>query len=228
MVVGDVDAGEAKRLVETAFSALPARSGPAPALAPPPAPPTRTEMVEFRDRKQSAIAMTFAAVPPGHADALPLRLLESSSSGLAGTLFAELRGRRSLAYTVFCGYLPRREGGAMLAYMATGADKETEAKGALLAELRRLAADGLTEADFVRGQRSFEGSTTSSCRPTARSPPTTPATCSPGASWTRPNATSSGRARSRSTMSARWRAATSAPSASRRRCCAERAERAPA
>ena len=159
MVVGDVDAGEAKRLVETAFSALPARSGPAPALAPPPAPPTRTEMVEFRDRKQSAIAMTFAAVPPGHADALPLRLLESSSSGLAGTLFAELRGRRSLAYTVFCGYLPRREGGAMLAYMATGADKETEAKGALLAELRRLAADGLTEADFVRGQRSFEGST---------------------------------------------------------------------
>jgi zinc protease len=159
LVVGDVEADAARRLVESAFSALPARAVPAPPLAAPPPPATRTEMVEFRDRKQSAIAMTFAAAPPGDADAVPLRLLEAATSGLAGTLFAELRGRRSLAYTVFCGYLPRREGGALLAYLATDAGKELEARTALLAELRRLSADGLTEADFERAQESLAGST---------------------------------------------------------------------
>lgn len=159
LVVGDVDAEAAKALLEGAFAGLPRRSGPAPAVAAPTPPATRTEMVEFRDRKQSAIALAFAAVPPGHPDAVPLRLVESTVSGLAGTLFAELRGKRSLAYTVFCGYLPRREGGAMLAYMATEAAKEPEAKAALVAELRRLTTEGLTEEDFARGKKSLEGST---------------------------------------------------------------------
>lgn len=158
-MVGDIEADTARALVESAFAGLPARSGPPVELAPPAPPATRTEMVEFRERKQSAIAMTFAAVPPDHADAVPLRLLQSAASGLAGTLFAELRGRRSLAYTVFCGYLPRRAGGALLAYLATEASKEEEAKSALLAELRRFAGDGLTAADFARARSSLAGST---------------------------------------------------------------------
>ncbi|MCM2269293.1 MAG: insulinase family protein [Thermoanaerobaculia bacterium] len=158
-VVGDVDAGDARALVGDAFAALPARGAPRTA-APPPLPmAARSELVEFRDRRQSAIVLGFPAVPAGHADAPALTLLQKATSGLAGTFFAELRGRRSLAYTVFTAPDLRRDGGAFYAYLASEAKKEDEAKAALLAEVRRLAADGLTAADLERAKSSYAGET---------------------------------------------------------------------
>ncbi len=139
VIVGDVAAGAARELVEKAFAGLPRRGSARPALRAPAPPPTRTETVEYRDRKQSAIVMAFAGPPAADPEAARLELLQNVTSGLAGTLFAELRGRRSLAYTVFAGYRPYREGGLALAYLATEAAKENEAKEALLVELRKLA-----------------------------------------------------------------------------------------
>lgn len=158
-VVGDVAAGDARRLVEEVFAGLPAR-GAARVAAPAPLPmPARTELVEFRDRRQSAIVLGFPAVAAGDADAPALALLQKATSGLAGTFFAELRGRRSLAYTVFVSPDLRRDGGALFAYLASEAKKEEEAKAALLAEVRRLAADGLSEADLARAKSSYAGET---------------------------------------------------------------------
>jgi zinc protease len=124
----------------------------------PPPPPTRTEAIEYRDRKQSAIVMAFPAPPPSDPDAARLELLQNVTSGLAGTLFAELRGRRSLAYTVFATYQPRRQGAALLAYLATEAAKEKEAAEALLSELRRLAVDGFDEKKLATAKSAFAGS----------------------------------------------------------------------
>jgi zinc protease len=159
VVVGDVAATAARELVEKTFAALPKRGSARPALRAPAPPPTRTETVEFRDRKQSAIMMTFPAPGPSDPEAARLELLQNVTSGLAGTLFAELRGRRSLAYTVFAGYQPRREGGLGLAYLATEAAKENEAKEALLAELRRLATDGFGEKELATAKSAFAGAT---------------------------------------------------------------------
>lgn len=159
VIVGDVAEGAARELVERAFAALPRRGAPRPALRKPAAPPTRTETVEYRDRKQSAIVMAFAGPAPSDPEAARLELLQNVTSGLAGTLFAELRGRRSLAYTVFAGYQPRREGGLAFAYLATEAAKENEAKEALLSELRKLATDGFGETELATAKSSFAGST---------------------------------------------------------------------
>ena len=159
VIVGDVAAGAAQELVEQAFAGLPRRGSARPALRAPTPPPTRTETVEYRDRKQSAIVMAFAGPPAADPEAARLELLQNVTSGLAGTLFAELRGRRSLAYTVFAGYRPYREGGLALAYLATEAAKETEAKEALLVELRKLATDGFGADQLATAKSSFAGST---------------------------------------------------------------------
>jgi zinc protease len=146
-------------MVEQAFAGLPRRGSARAAVRAPLPPASRLETVEFRNRKQSAIVMLFPAPPAADADASRLALLQSITSGLSGTLFAELRGKRSLAYTVFSSYLPRRAGGLGFAYLATEAKKEDEAKSALLAELRRFATDGFGQADLERGKSSFAGST---------------------------------------------------------------------
>ena len=159
VVVGDVAAATARELVEKAFAGLPRRGSARRELRSPANPPTRTELVEFRDRKQSAIVMAFAGPKPSDPEAARLELLQNVTSGLAGTLFAELRGRRSLAYTVFAGYQPRREGGLAFAYLATEASKESEARDALLTELRRLASDGFGDKELATAKSSFAGST---------------------------------------------------------------------
>jgi zinc protease len=159
IVVGDVAAGAAKELLEQAFRELPKR-GSARAATPAPLPlPARIETVEFRDRKQSAIVLAFQTVPASHEDAPEIALIQNATSGLAGTFFAELRGRRSLAYTVFVGPDLRKEGGLVYAYLASEASKEEEARTALLTEMRRLADDGLTEDDLRRAKSSYAGST---------------------------------------------------------------------
>jgi zinc protease len=160
LVVGDVASEAARQAVSAAFGDLPAgRAAARPTLAAPLPPPARTESIEFRDRRQSAIVMAFAGPPPGDPDSARLALLENITSGLAGTLFAELRGRRSLAYTVFQGFQPRRQGGLVLAYLASETKKEEEAKTALLAELRRLGTDGFGEVELTRGKAALAGST---------------------------------------------------------------------
>jgi zinc protease len=158
VVVGDVAAGDARARIERAFGALPRRGSARPAVRAPLPPPTRTDKIEYRDRRQSAIVAAFPGPPPGDPEAARLELLENLTSGLAGTLFAELRGRRSLAYTVFAGYRERAAAGLVFAYLATDAAKEAEARDALLTELRRLGTDGFGEADLARAKSALAGS----------------------------------------------------------------------
>jgi zinc protease len=159
IVVGDIDAEEARSVIEQAFPRLRHASAPRTAVAPPAPLQARLDVVEYRLRKQSALAYAFPAVPRSHEDWLRLRLLRHVTSGLAGTFFAELRGRRSLAYTVFAGDFPQVAAGSFVAYMATEAGKEAEAREGLLAELRRLPTDGFSEADVVRARKYYAGAT---------------------------------------------------------------------
>ena len=159
VVVGDVQADEAKALVEKAFATLSRREGQRMKAAAPVLPAARMEVAEFRDRKQSAIVYAFPTVTRTHPDWPAVRLLGNITSGLAGTFFAELRGRQSLAYTVFARDFSRVEHGTFAAYMATDAAKEKQAREALLKEIHRLGTDGITQPDLDRAKSSYAGST---------------------------------------------------------------------
>jgi zinc protease len=159
VVVGDVSAEDAKALVESEFGKLPRRAATMRAASQsiPLLPNSRSDAIEYRDRKQSAITAGFPAVNYSHADYVPLRMVQEVSSGLGGILFAELRGKRSLAYTVFGNIQSAGQGGTFVAYMATEAAKEPEAQKALIDELRRLGKDSVTDAILARGKSTLAG-----------------------------------------------------------------------
>ena len=157
VIVGDIAAEDAKALAEEAFGKLPRRSGAAPVISLPLVHGSRADVVEFRDRKQSAIAVGFPAATYGNDDYIALRMLQEIGSGLAGTLFAELRGKRSLAYTVSGSIVPAAQGGTFVGYMATEASKEPEALKGLIEELRRLGKDAVTDENLARAKTSLAG-----------------------------------------------------------------------
>ncbi len=159
VVVGDVDPEAVRTLFESQFGALPKASQSERRLAPAVSPKSRIETAEYRDRKQSAIVVGYRTVPRTHEDWTALRLLGNVTSGLSGTFFAELRGRQSLAYTVFAGESTMAEAGYFFSYLATDADKEERARASLQHEILRLAGQGITDDDVERAKAYFAGST---------------------------------------------------------------------
>ena len=159
VVVGDISAQAARQMIEAQFAWLPKRSTERAALKPATPPTSRLEIAEYRDRKQSAIVYLFPTVARTDKDWPALRLLGNVTSGLAGTFFAELRSKRSLAYTVFAQDNSRATDGQFLAYIATDAKKEDTAKTALLEEIRRLSKDEFNADDVRRAKSYYAGST---------------------------------------------------------------------
>ncbi len=159
VVAGDVDPDDVLAVASARFGSLATSSAlrpVVPAFEPVPAP---TEISESRDRRQSAIVAGFPTVTPTHPDWVTLRVLQDVVSGLSGTLFAELRGKRSLAYTVYAGDASHELAGAFVGYIASDASKEGEAKDALVAEMRRFATDGFDQDDVDRGRAHLAGTT---------------------------------------------------------------------
>ncbi|MEO8216630.1 MAG: pitrilysin family protein [Acidobacteriota bacterium] len=157
VITGDVATNAARELAESLFGSLQKSEGLPPAVGAAMGPSQRIDVVEERDRKQTAIVVGFPAVPPQHADWTLLRLLQDVTSGLAGTFFAELRGRRALAYTVYAGTQSHQLGGAFVGYIASEASKEEEAREGLIAEIHRLHLDGISEENLRRAQSHLSG-----------------------------------------------------------------------
>ncbi|MHB0970592.1 MAG: M16 family metallopeptidase [Thermoanaerobaculia bacterium] len=157
VIVGDVDAEAVRDLVEEQLHTMPRRdhlTRPVPNFT---APDTPRELVEVRDRRQTAIVVGFPSVPPQHPDWTALRILQDVTSGLAGTFFVELRARRSLAYTVYAADASRETAAAFVGYIASDASKEAEAREGLVREMQRLAADGITPEDLERAKSYMAG-----------------------------------------------------------------------
>ncbi len=158
VVVGDVMADSVRELFEQHFGSLP-KSVTLHEPVPAPVPPSQSsEVVEVRDRKQTALVIGFPSVTPQHDDWTLLRVLQDITSGLAGTLFAELRGKRSLAYTVYAGDSAHQLAGAFVAFIASDASKENDAREGLLSEIKRLAIDGFGEEELARAKSYIAGS----------------------------------------------------------------------
>lgn len=159
VVVGDVAAEEVRALAEEHLGKLHKSETlpyPLPTFAPP---DVRREFVEVRERRQTAIAVCYATVPPQHPDWALLRVLQDVTSGLAGTFFIELRSKRSLAYTVYAADASRESAGVFVGYIATEAAKEAEARDGLVREIRRLAAGGVAPEDVERAKSYIAGTT---------------------------------------------------------------------
>jgi zinc protease len=112
---------------------------------------------ETRQKEQTAFAMAFPCSAYGSDDRHPLSVVGSVLTGLAGRLFAELREKRGLAYTVAAVPWLARRAGAMLCYIATSPEREAEAREAMLGELVRLTAEPPTSAELERARNYAAG-----------------------------------------------------------------------
>jgi zinc protease len=150
-LVGDADPDVLAATAARAFADI--RQAPAGALPVPEWPSRLTQLIESRDRAQSAMALLF----PGPSRTDPRRyhaaMLASVASGLGGRFFDELRDKRSLCYTVNAFAADRRLIGTFGSYIATSPEQEDAAREGLLAEFRRFREELVTDEELTRAQR---------------------------------------------------------------------------
>jgi zinc protease len=148
-IVGDVDpeaaAQTAARFLDTRAAAL--ESAAAPTWS------NQREIVETREKAQTALLLGFPAVDRNHPDLVALQLLSNAIGGLGGRLFEELRSRRSLAYTVSVYPVARQLAGAFVGYIATSPEREDEARNSLLEELEKIRQERLSDEELERAKR---------------------------------------------------------------------------
>ena len=135
-IVGDAEPEELARQLANAFTALSQQSGAA--VAAPPIPTSPIEIVDARNKQQSAVAMLFRGPARRDQARHATALMTGVASGLGGRFFESLRSRQSLAYSVFLSASVLRNAGIISAYIACAPERELEARAGLLAEFAQL------------------------------------------------------------------------------------------
>ncbi len=119
--------------------------------------PRPGQVVEERDRAQSAIAMIFPGPDRGSVARFAAECWGALAGGLGGRLFEALRDRRSLAYSVTAGPWCRREAGGIVVGLATSPQREDEAREAILGELARFRDEPPGEDALSRARQYLIG-----------------------------------------------------------------------
>ncbi len=133
-ISGDIDPEKVFKRVEELFNdaqrrdlARPVRDAPAPDL-----PGSQTVNM---DKEQALLMLGFKTVAMNSPDRYPLSVLGGLLSGTSGRLFAALRGKSALAYTMGSFQKLGLDTGFILFYAATTKDKIDEAKRLLFNEI---------------------------------------------------------------------------------------------
>lgn len=146
-VVGDFVAGAVLDLLAQATAPLPTGVPWTP-------PPSRLEQGLERTvhlpKKQAVLAIGFPGAPVIGADRFALAMIQEYASDMAGPLFTRLREELGLAYQVgatqFLGY----DTGMFSFYIATSPEQAALARDELLAEIGKIAANGIPDEAFER------------------------------------------------------------------------------
>ena len=148
---------------------LPARDQP-PAAAPPGTPTARAERrVVERPVQQAQVLVGYLAPPLTHPDYPAVRVLGTVlGGGMAGRLFAELRDRRGLAYSV--GVLGRFWTGPsfFVTYMGTAPASADAAEAGVLAEIARARREPVSGPELARAKAYLLGNLAMDRRTVAR------------------------------------------------------------
>lgn len=156
--VGDVDPDRLARRMEELFVAGPDRTTMAP-----PAPRTAlassgpTLRVRQMPREQAHLVLGFPGVALGNADRFALEILAQLLSGQGGRLFAEIREKRGLAYSVGAFSLEGLDPGYFAVHAATSPATLRVVLGYVRQELARIIDKGVSAADLHRVQRHLIG-----------------------------------------------------------------------
>lgn len=110
------------------------------------------------DREQAHLLLAFRGAHIRDEDRLALEVGVTILSGQGGRLFADLREKQSLAYTVSCSQSLNLHAGGYAAYIGTSADKAEKAFAGLKEHIERLAQELPDEKEVARAKQSLLGS----------------------------------------------------------------------
>lgn len=148
-VAGAIDWDALRSAMDRILGDWPAQAEPTVQLGP--AGPKRYHIP--KDTNQTQIALAYPTVTLDHPDYYLARAATAVLGGYASArLFTEVREKRGLCYSVYSSYEAMRDRAAVICYAGTSADRAQESLDVTLAEIRRLARDGVTaeELDMMR------------------------------------------------------------------------------
>jgi predicted Zn-dependent peptidase len=148
-VAGAIDWPALRDAVGRLFDAWPARMEPPVRVRP--AGPSRDHIT--KDTQQTQIALAYPTVTVGDPKYYVARATTAILGGYASArLFTEVREKRGLCYSVYAGYESFKDRAAVLCYAGTSSARAQETLDVTLAEVRRLAREGVgrEELDMMR------------------------------------------------------------------------------
>jgi predicted Zn-dependent peptidase len=156
---GNLDHGKVVKLVRAAFDRLPTaasepmvRTGPVKVRKP-------TVVVREKDTEQAHLVYGCEGYNRLDPRRFALGVFNNSlGGGMSSRLFQEIREKRGLAYSVYSYTSQYTDTGLFAVYAGCAPGKVEEVLDLVKAEFARVAADGLTEAEVVRGKGMTKGS----------------------------------------------------------------------
>ena len=156
-IFGDVDVDEVPRLFEAELGKM--RSGEL-ALASPPAASELREpaaVESIKEKAQGVLMVGYRGADIYSPDRYTLELIDEASSDLGSRFFVRIREQMGLAYYVGASQMQGLVPGVFIFYLGTDPLKLEPVKTALLEEINRLAADGLTAEELARAKKKLIG-----------------------------------------------------------------------
>ncbi|KIR65616.1 zinc protease [Micromonospora haikouensis] len=161
---GNLDHAVVVRLVREALAGTPLDTGPAaPAPHRSATPAVRVQpaatLVEPKETEQAHVILGCPGIDRVDGRRFALGVLNNVlGGGMSSRLFQEIRERRGLAYSVYSYASQYADSGVFAVYAGCAPGKVDEVLELTRAQLRRVAADGLTEAEVARGKGMSKGS----------------------------------------------------------------------
>ncbi len=118
-----------------------------PRIHPRPTGPRRDHL--FRETQQIQIALAHPAATVDSPDYYSARAAEAILGGYSSSrLFTEVREKRGLCYSVYSSYEGQHDRAAVLCHAGTSPDRAQQTLDVMLAELERLARDGVAPEEL--------------------------------------------------------------------------------
>jgi zinc protease len=158
-VVGDIAPDELARLLDETFLALPAEAVPVEVAEVQPAGAGEVVVVE-KDIPQSVVALGHAAIKRDDPDYYAAYVVNYilGGGGFASRLYAEVREKRGLAYSVYSYLNPLDHAGLVVGGVATQNGRVAESLALIRAEWRRMAEQGPSEEELRDAKTYLTGS----------------------------------------------------------------------
>lgn len=155
-ISGDIDPAAAVSLVKDLFSGLERHEISIP--VPPPAVLAGPQTKEISmEKEQSLVLMGYASAGLNDPDRYTLEVISSVLSGFSGRLFAELRDRDPLAYTLGCFQKSLMGSGFFAFYVATTGENVETVKRGLAAQLEKIRTAGVSAEELAQAKRELRG-----------------------------------------------------------------------